>query len=80
MSVEMWEFDHYGDLYFEKSIKGFLTDLFKRWQKQQANHDVTIVMFSRTFYEADGLADFPCAMREGLLQDYKGRWYEDFYR
>ncbi|OQV15072.1 DEP domain-containing protein 5 [Hypsibius exemplaris] len=80
MSVEMWEFDHYGDLYFEKSIKGFLTDLFKRWQKQQANHDVTIVMFSRTFYEAEDISEFPCAMQEGILQDYKGRFYEDFYR
>ena len=69
-----------GDLYFEKSVKGFLTDLFKRWKNQQANHDVTIVMFSRTFYEANDLSEFPCSMRKGLLRDYKGRFYEDFYR
>ncbi|XP_055340894.1 GATOR complex protein DEPDC5-like [Paramacrobiotus metropolitanus] len=80
LSVEMWEFDFYGDLYFEKSVKGFLTDLLDRWRDQNANHDVTIVLFSRTFYEATTLDDFPCAMREGLLRDYKGRFYEDFYR
>ena len=80
LSVEMWEFDFYGDLYFEKSVKGFLTDLLARWTQQGANHDVTIVLFSRTFYEANSLDEFPCAMREGLHQDYKGRFYEDFYR
>ena len=37
-------------------------------------------MFSRTFYDADSLEEFPCKMREGLLRDYKDRFYEDFYQ
>jgi len=32
MSVEMWEYDNYGDLYFEKAVSGFLTDLFEKWK------------------------------------------------
>lgn len=32
MSAEMWEFDNYGDLYFEKAVGGFLVDLFSQWK------------------------------------------------
>lgn len=80
MSCEMWEFDINGDLYFEKAIDGFLPDLFSRWKKLNCNHDVTIVLFSRTFYDAHSIDEFPLSMRECLQQDYKGRFFEDFYR
>lgn len=32
MSSEMWDFDLHGDLYFEKAVNGFLTDLFAKWK------------------------------------------------
>lgn len=80
MSSEMWDFDIHGDLYFEKAINGFLADLFNKWKKLGSNHDVTIVLFSRTFYEANSLEEFPEAMRLCLREDHKGRIYEDFYR
>lgn len=32
MSSEMWDYDINGDLYFEKAIKGFLSDLFNKWK------------------------------------------------
>lgn len=104
MSSEMWDFDIYGDLYFEKAVNGFLTDLFLKWKKlgnvtrktddsfvwifslensitfAGSNHEVTIVLFSRTFYAAKSLDEFPTYMRECLQMDYKGRYYEDFYR
>jgi len=32
MSSEMWDFDIHGDLYFEKAINGFLTDLMQKWK------------------------------------------------
>ncbi|TNN31510.1 DEP domain-containing protein 5 [Liparis tanakae] len=32
MSCEMWDFDIYGDLYFEKAVSGFLSDLFAKWK------------------------------------------------
>lgn len=80
MSSEMWDFDIHGDLYFEKAVNGFLADLFQKWKKNGSNHEVTIVLFSRTFYNATSLEEFPNYMRECLQQDYKGRFYEDFYR
>lgn len=80
MSSEMWDFDIYGDLYFEKAVNGFLSDLFMKWKKNGSNHEVTIVLFSRTFYKANSLEEFPESMRECLQKDYKGRFYEDFYR
>lgn len=80
MSSEMWDFDIYGDLYFEKAVNGFLSDLFMKWKKNGSNHEVTIVLFSRTFYQASTLEEFPQHMRECLQKDYKGRYYEDFYR
>ncbi|XP_057336662.1 GATOR complex protein Iml1 isoform X5 [Microplitis mediator] len=80
MSCEMWDFDIHGDLYFEKAVNGFLADLLQKWKKNGSNHEVTIVLFSRTFYNASTLEEFPNHMRECLQQDYRGRFYEDFYR
>ncbi|EAT34884.1 AAEL012917-PA, partial [Aedes aegypti] len=80
MSSEMWDFDIHGDLYFEKAVNGFLADLYTKWKKLGSNHEVTIVMFSRTFYAAKSLDEFPLHMRDCLQMDYKGRYYEDFYR
>lgn len=76
----MWDFDIHGDLYFEKAVNGFLADLFQKWKKNGSNHEVTIVFFSRTFYNAASLEEFPNHMRECLQHDYRGRFYEDFYR
>ncbi|XP_020718140.1 GATOR complex protein DEPDC5 isoform X3 [Ceratitis capitata] len=80
MSSEMWDFDIHGDLYFEKAVNGFLTELFHKWKKLGCNHEVTVVLFSRTFYAAKSLDEFPDHMRDCLQLDYKGRYYEDFYR
>ena len=30
MSSEMWEFDICGDLYFEKAVNGFLSEVFTK--------------------------------------------------
>ena len=53
----MWNFDFSGDLYFEKSIMGFLQDLFNKWKGKDVNcnHQVVIVLFSRTYYDAQSL-------------------------
>ncbi|XP_015788875.1 GATOR complex protein DEPDC5 isoform X2 [Tetranychus urticae] len=80
MSSEMWDYDINGDLYFEKAINGFLYDLFAKWKRFNCAHDVTIVLFSRTFYKAKSTDEFPPEMRGCLQQDYKNRFYEDFYR
>lgn len=80
MSSEMWDFDINGDLYFEKAVNGFLCDLIARWKDMKCNHDVNIVLFSRVFYEAKSMDQFPPHMAGCVQVDYKGRFYEDFYR
>ncbi|KAJ7987219.1 hypothetical protein DPEC_G00336480 [Dallia pectoralis] len=80
MSCEMWDFDIYGDLYFEKAISGFLSDLFAKWKEKYCSHEVTVVLFSRTFYHAQTLEEFPEILRGSVRQDHEGRFYEDFYR
>lgn len=80
MSSEMWDYDINGDLYYEKAINGFLTDLFETWRRNDCSHDITIVLFSRTFYDAECIEEFPKEMRECLQVDHKNRFYEDCYR
>ncbi|XP_033102141.1 GATOR complex protein DEPDC5-like [Anneissia japonica] len=80
MSSEMWEFDSNGDLYWEKAVNGFLKDLFTLWKQQNVNNEVTIVFFSRKFYNAQSIDVFPQSMRTCLHIDYKGRIYEDLYK
>uniref|UniRef100_A0A8C2KZ25 DEP domain containing 5, GATOR1 subcomplex subunit n=1 Tax=Cyprinus carpio TaxID=7962 RepID=A0A8C2KZ25_CYPCA len=80
MSCEMWDFDIYGDLYFEKAVNGFLSDLFAKWKEKNCSHEVTVVLFSRTFYSAKSLEEFPELQRASVRQDHEGRYYEDFYR
>ncbi|XP_040859564.1 GATOR complex protein DEPDC5 isoform X2 [Ochotona curzoniae] len=80
MSCEMWDFDIYGDLYFEKAVNGFLADLFTKWKEKNCSHEVTVVLFSRTFYDAKSTDEFPEVNRASIRQDHKGRFYEDFYK
>uniref|UniRef100_A0A673NJK8 DEP domain-containing protein 5-like n=1 Tax=Sinocyclocheilus rhinocerous TaxID=307959 RepID=A0A673NJK8_9TELE len=80
MSCEMWDFDIYGDLYFEKAVNGFLSDLFAKWKEKNCSHEVTVVLFSRTFYSAKSLEEFPEIQRASVRQDHEGCYYEDFYR
>ncbi|XP_071790249.1 GATOR1 complex protein DEPDC5-like isoform X2 [Asterias amurensis] len=80
MSSEMWDFDTCGDLYIEKAVNGFLTELFSQWKMRNINSELTLVLFSRTFYEAKSLNEFPEEMQSALHLDGGGRIYEDFYR
>jgi hypothetical protein len=85
MTKEMWDFaPEDGQLYFEKAVEGFLPQLFEKWQQTGANHSVTLIFFSRTFYSSQILADSGSeAMspeeRGQLMTDWAGRLYHDFY-
>ncbi|EKG13408.1 hypothetical protein MPH_09434 [Macrophomina phaseolina MS6] len=59
MSKEMWNFDTEGsgEIMFNKVINGFLPDLFKRWQRLDAKHLVTIIMFTRMQYDRGFVPD-----------------------
>lgn len=43
-------------------------------------HDVTMTLFSRVFYDAKSLEEFPASLRQNINTDHRGRYYEDFYR
>ena len=58
MSKEMWEFDINGDLYFEKTVNGFFVELFEKWKEMKCSHSVTIVYFSRIFYDKNMLSKY----------------------
>ncbi len=78
MSAEMWQFDPHGDLYFDKAIS-FLKEMFNRWKEAGSSHEVTIVLFSRCFYDAEDSSEFPKEMQQ-CVQKSKDGLYEDFYR
>ena len=69
-----------GCLYFENAVDGFLASMFNRWKKAASSHEVTIVLFSRCFYDAKSKEEFPEHMRECVQTGFNGRFYEDFYR
>ncbi|GMS89638.1 hypothetical protein PENTCL1PPCAC_11813, partial [Pristionchus entomophagus] len=80
VSCEMWQLDPQGDLYYEKGVKGFLTDLFTKWKSHQCAHYVSIVLCSR-FYFVDG--EINAKLREALGPnscDHRGRYFKDFYK
>ena len=80
MSSEMWSFDVYGELFFEKAVDGFLAEMFRRWETTGSSHEVTIVLYSRCFYHATSIDEFPERMRDCLQMGYNNCFYEDFYR
>ena len=43
-------------------------------------HDVTMTLFSRVFYDAKSLDDFPQSLQKDINIDHRGRFFEDFYR
>lgn len=43
-------------------------------------HDVTMTLFSRVFYEAQKIEDFPASLQQHINTDHRGRFYEDFYQ
>ncbi|KAF9434081.1 vacuolar membrane-associated protein iml1 [Entomortierella beljakovae] len=93
MSKEMWEFDEDGEIFFEKVIFGFLPNLFARWRGKRdgkleldlpTNHVVSIVLFSRIFYQKEEEERFqkfgyPGGF-SGLQKSEDGRYFQDFYK
>ncbi|KAJ2340755.1 vacuolar membrane-associated protein iml1, partial [Coemansia sp. RSA 2673] len=76
MSEEMWSYQEDGNLCFEKAVNSFMTELFRRWNEKQLNHMVTIVMFSRWFYNARDSLFF----QDLILDEDSGRYYRDYYK
>ncbi len=73
VSSEMEEFDDEGDHYFEKSLKLFLEELFKRWNAGDYDHALSVVLFSRSFF-VDSASAPP-----GATAYHNGRFFVDYY-
>ncbi|VDM62204.1 unnamed protein product [Angiostrongylus costaricensis] len=78
MSSEMWQLDPQGDLYFEKCVKGFMSELFSKWYTNSTAHYVSIILCSRFYLLGDIGKDVEEQL--GTSRDYRGRYYQDFYR
>jgi hypothetical protein len=70
---EMEEFDDEGDLYFEKALKLFLEELFKRWNAGDYDHALSVVLFSRSFFS--NLSSAP----PGATVYHNGQYFVDYY-
>ncbi|TYZ66574.1 hypothetical protein PybrP1_010056 [[Pythium] brassicae (nom. inval.)] len=57
MSAEMWEFAPDGELYYEKLINRLLRVMIAKWHESSASHSVTIIAFSRSFYDRSQFPD-----------------------
>ncbi|OQS06533.1 hypothetical protein THRCLA_01423 [Thraustotheca clavata] len=53
MSREMWDFDDDGEMYFEKLVNRLVRGIVNKWLESTVSHSVTILMFSRSFYDKD---------------------------
>eukprot|EP00124_Ichthyophonus_hoferi_P006216 Ihof_evm1s1317 gene=Ihof_evmTU1s1317 len=86
MSSEMWQTCDADQLPYERTVDGFLGEMFGRWRQLGCNHEVNIVLFSRTFFIPTDpnsplvLTDFPSDQAESILQKPDGRWYQDRYQ
>lgn len=50
ISSEMWEFDTNGDLYFEKAVDGFLSDLVAKWKVREINLILKFIIMFHVLY------------------------------
>eukprot|EP00002_Diphylleia_rotans_P026218 TRINITY_DN5217_c0_g1_i1.p1 TRINITY_DN5217_c0_g1~~TRINITY_DN5217_c0_g1_i1.p1 ORF type:complete len:1497 (+),score=312.24 TRINITY_DN5217_c0_g1_i1:47-4537(+) len=93
LSKEMWEFNEYGLLYFEKVVSHFLRNLFEKWTTAGVTHKISLIFFSRTHYDftlpslqsTDGDESTAKLRSMGLdpksiRVDASGRPYQDFYK
>tara|TARA_A100001015_G_scaffold239564_1_gene272897 strand:+ start:204 stop:6080 length:5877 start_codon:yes stop_codon:yes gene_type:complete len=48
ISMEMWDVDEKGDLYFEKFLMQFVEPMMERWKEMSVTHSLSIVFFGRT--------------------------------
>ncbi|GMF29501.1 unnamed protein product [Phytophthora lilii] len=53
MSTEMWEFAPDGEIYYEKLLDRLLRVLVAKWSESSVSHSVTIIAFSRSFYDVN---------------------------
>lgn len=84
MSPEMWQYDSCGDLYVEKTVNGFLVDLFDSWRRHNVSHSLTLTLFWRVVHDnpLDRRSQCSCPSVQSKWDEVSldaARPYEDFY-
>ena len=74
LSKEMWNFAEDGELYFERFINRFCTEVFEKWSLKGVSHRLTVVFFARTYFNGVPTSDV-----QAVNVDYDGRFYNDLY-
>lgn len=81
MSAEMWDYsspyercknESVCEIYFDKWIS-FIHELFKKWKELEVSHTLTVVFFSRTFYNKTSSSG-------DVNIDSHRRYYDDHFR
>ena len=61
-------------------VNGVVKDLLERWNHVKANHSVTVVLFSRTYFdETQTLLSHAASEQLAVMEDAMGRKYQDHY-
>lgn len=66
VTTKLWSYLVYlcpGEFFFDKTVNGFLRDLFVRWREAGCNHDVTIVFFWRLHYSHNSSSEWSYSLR-----------------
>lgn len=83
ISVEMWEYDQNGNLYFEKFLLEFVSPLLDLWKSLGASHMLSVIFFARTFYlETIDSLHHPEVFAQKSFHKVNdiGLDYQDFYK
>ncbi|GBG30153.1 Vacuolar membrane-associated protein IML1, partial [Hondaea fermentalgiana] len=74
MSKEMWNFTEDGELYFERFLNRFVTQVLEKWTAKSVTHRLTVLYFTRTYFDIKPPEGTPA-----VRMDYDGRYYTDLY-
>ena len=82
MSAEMWEFDDNHNLKFESFVNHFVPRVFREWDSVEATHCLSIVFFSRVYFDGITSPDaWPKEAQSNIQHDpFTGQFYRDHYK
>jgi hypothetical protein len=81
ISAEMWEYDHNGNLYFEKFLAKFVEPLIDRWRLLGVSHSLSVVFFSRTLHiDLDSISAPDLYHKSSMKLRSDGVRYQDHFK
>ena len=77
ISQELWDCADDGQLYVEKIVSGLMKVILEQWKLLRANHNLTIILFSRTFFDGVECSEFESEL---FRQDMDNRLFQDVFK